>query len=483
MDVDGSGRSDRMAVIGRADLERTDFFIRAGSGPYDRHYRYLLVDADSVTDVGEGSVENSPMFYSFAFEADADKLFLTATNNLINTDPASGNGQPVYGNSYSAGSYINNHIHNAQGDWLAVLAELNKTGSKLPEALNQLHPEPYGITTSVGFTQSELATDTVTAGNVSYQQDALPTTLAFLSSDRRMTAVPTERSLNGMSVWARGIWGASDLNGKKGLSGYETSVSGVALGVDTLSTSSLLTVGVGLAFTESETDLDVLDFASDGEGVTAVIHGRYLKGDTVVKAAASIGSYDYDTTRRIRFAGVDREARAAFDVDVYGLRFSYGRYTTIEEWDVKHEARLSYLATVQNPFEETGADSLNLSVGALECDSLESSLGATMSRRYTLSPERDGDRWFSPSLHIAWRHEYLDDGSRSVDGELAAIPQAASALHVESVPQPDDTIELGAGLTASLSENVSIGVQVGMDAFLAARSFAYSGQFLINVRF
>jgi uncharacterized protein with beta-barrel porin domain len=153
------------------------------------------------------------------------------------------------------------------------------------------------------------------------------------------------------------------------------------------------------------------------------------------------GAADFFTTNRgISFSGISRTATAS----PHGNEFNVHPYAI---YDVKTNnwgtispfAGLNYERLAVAGFTESGADTLDLTVGPQTAASLESSLGLKYSQKLT------GD-WYSwtPYGSLGWRHEF-ENQSRPIDAQLAA--GGATQFSVNTGNYSRDGTLVGLGFT------------------------------------
>jgi outer membrane autotransporter protein len=111
-------------------------------------------------------------------------------------------------------------------------------------------------------------------------------------------------------------------------------------------------------------------------------------------------------------------------------------------------AGLSYFYLHQNPFTESGADSLNLSVQANEAQTLRSTLGARLAQTFTAP---SGGQ-ITPEASIGWAHDFTLD-NRTIN---ASLMELGGAFATNGFNGDTDTLLAGAGLTAQLTNGVAL---------------------------
>ncbi len=150
------------------------------------------------------------------------------------------------------------------------------------------------------------------------------------------------------------------------------------------------------------------------------------------------GAHDfYDTSRSIN--AFSRVATASPSGQEFNMDATAG-------WDDKTAYAIlspflgiAYDRLMLGSFTESGAGSLNLAVAGQTAESLRSTLGAKVSRQFTV-PD-----WFdlTPFASIGWQHE-LENQSRALTAQLAS--GGTGAFTVQTADVARDSALLGAGL-------------------------------------
>jgi len=110
-------------------------------------------------------------------------------------------------------------------------------------------------------------------------------------------------------------------------------------------------------------------------------------------------------------------------------------------------AGVSYDLLLVDSFVENGADSLSLSVSSQKAQSLRSSLGAKLSRKF-----KARGRALIPYVSAGWQHEF-ENQSRAIDAQLAS--GSGSAFSVMTADAARDGFMAGAGVSADLGRGLS----------------------------
>lgn len=198
------------------------------------------------------------------------------------------------------------------------------------------------------------------------------------------------------------------------------------------------TVVLGAAGGYSNTEIDFDDDAGklDGDGYNFAIYGIWNPMPQAgISAYGSFGQVDYTSRRRLQYTDpngvVDRTAKGDTDADQYEVTGS-GYYDFVAgPWTYGPTLKLSYLRTEIDGFTEQGAQGLNLTFEDQSSESVQTWLGAAVSRTFST-----GFGVTVLQARAQWVHEFADD-SRTVDVGYAADPFPDSPTITLTTDDPD----------------------------------------------
>lgn len=163
--------------------------------------------------------------------------------------------------------------------------------------------------------------------------------------------------------------------------------------------------GVAVGYTRQTLKNGIGYMNGEGNTLQTGLYGGYRAPRFHVGVAGRFAWSALQTDRRIAFSSLSRQAKANFNglewgglVDVGG-HFGQHRVARIHPF-----ARFQYIRTTQDALQENGADELSLSAPSLSVDSLLLTLGARVSRVFTLQ----GQFGIEPEMRLAWTADYGD---------------------------------------------------------------------------
>lgn len=236
---------------------------------------------------------------------------------------------------------------------------------------------------------------------------------------------------------------------------YDYSSGNLTMGVDYRVNDTLI-LGAGLGFSRHDTDLRNDAGNLETSGWNLIGYGTwYNERQWFVDSVLSIGSNDYDLTRRVNYrinavgggvTVIDQIASASTKGDQFGFSLSVGRDWQKGPWSINSYLRGNYLRTEYDAYEETmlanlpGAG-LALAVEARDLKSTTSVLGGKAT--YVLS--RD---WgiLMPYGMVEWEHRFDDDPARLVT-RFIADPTGSVTIQTGDV-MDSDYFNVGLGLSA-----------------------------------
>ena len=177
----------------------------------------------------------------------------------------------------------------------------------------------------------------------------------------------------------------------------------------------------------------------------------YLRdmGRTYFLAAGSAGFAGYRESRTMVFGNINSTATgnySGWNPSIYleeGMRFQLGR-TIVQPYGA-----LQYIYVRQNSFTESGAGSLDQTVGGINTHALRGLLGSRLAQAW----QTPGGTWFVPELRAAWMHEFLEPSS-TLNAVFA--PVGGGSFAAQGLNFGRDWAVLGGGTQYVLNQNVSL---------------------------
>jgi uncharacterized protein with beta-barrel porin domain len=179
--------------------------------------------------------------------------------------------------------------------------------------------------------------------------------------------------------------------------------------------------------------------------------GGYLVGFDGCDYWIALGGGGYNHTESSRNIGVGTVggvAQANVDGGQATAYLERGRSFCYSGWTTQPYAALQYVYIGQEGFTENGAGPANLTVGAMDSNSLRSILGG----RISTDIARSCCRTLTPELRAAWVHEFLDTNQAFT----ASLPGVGGGFAVQGVDLGRDWALLGTGLNLQMGASTRL---------------------------
>lgn len=239
-----------------------------------------------------------------------------------------------------------------------------------------------------------------------------------------------------VAVWVQGLFNKAKLDDTSKSKGFDSKTYGTALGVES-KISEDVKLGIGYAY--SKTDIDGFMRDTDVKTHTAILYGEYKPKNWYVNAIASYGWSDYDEKKNVAGVGV----KADWDVESFALQMMTGYDMYFNGFGVTPEVGLRYIHVKQDKYTDTAGQS----VKSDDSDIVTSVLGAKITKSYNLS----NGMLLTPEFKAAMTYDISHDNSKST-----VTLVNGSSYSVTGKPLNRFGVELGAGVTAELNDNVEV---------------------------
>lgn len=397
---------------------------------------------------------------------DADGTTAIATSDIYMTATVT-DATTLTGVTKAAGSTINPLV-NYTGTDSNMIALQNAiqaltTASEVNTAGEKLRPNTNGATTQASVTASN-AVSSVVATRMDSVRMAHATTGA--------SGMNSGDAARGIGVWGQAFGYTGDQGTRSGSDGYDAQTAGMAFGVDA---QVIAPVRVGMSFAYGTTGVDDKGTrngnSTDIDSYLATVYGSYTGTPWYVEGMIQGGKHGYDSTRQVKFTGINQTITGKHDASQYGGRIGAGYPVRVQNMTITPVASLTYLRLDEDAYTETGG-STALKLNSLSTDSLKSSLGAKFSLE-----TKAGSATLIPEVRANWIHEF-DDGAPT---QTAAFAAGGSSFTTTGIGPAANAINLGLGLTAALKNNLSL--SANYDAELKDQYVGHTGSLQLRADF
>jgi len=281
----------------------------------------------------------------------------------------------------------------------------------------------------------------------------------------------------GWGWFLNGAYGFGDRDSTSRENQYDYDSYGATLGFDFMFDSGLV-AGVAFGYSDYEVDFDDVKSSVADNDLTSKVSGGgfdtdgyslsgYLIGDIgrfYLDGLVSYGVNDFETKRVVKYFGADdgsgrgqnlvinRVMSGSTDSETFALGASTGTSFELGAFDLGVDLGVSYLdITVDGYTEKDSAvnGGLNLAYEDQDIDSLQSTLGAQLTRVFSVS-----SGVIVPYIRADWIHEFKND-ARTVEARYAAhVTGDTFSLNVGSDKPDSDYYSLGMGVSSVFSNNI-----------------------------
>ena len=193
--------------------------------------------------------------------------------------------------------------------------------------------------------------------------------------------------------WGKLMGNVGYQDGRRGMSGYETTAAGLMLGYD-VPLNNQSRIGLGAGYTNTSIDGNNSPGSTQVDSYQVTGYYEYAPQPWFMRAALTAGVDKYDSKRYINFPGVNRRLTADYSGEQYTALVAAGKHFYINETTITPLVSLQASHIKVDSFKEKGGADLNLNVDSQDYDFLQSSLGVKVERIIKTS-----NGAVSPELH------------------------------------------------------------------------------------
>jgi outer membrane autotransporter protein len=431
VEIDANGQSDRVHVNGDAvvdgavevtSLSNKEAYTKGSS------YNYTILTANSVSGTYDTLTMQSAFLNGFLTYGSDFVTLRVLRNDVSFLEVAQTQ------NQRAVASYLDAIEPGATGDLATVFGGLSiESADQARTSFDQLSGEPYADLAAINIAGSNLFTDT-----------------AFY----RIWNMDDLAPVKGRNLWAYGLGNWQHQYAANNCSGYDAPTSGFMIGYDQQYDNVLL--GVASGYGRS----DVTFLGSPATDRTDLFNvSTYGKADFDNVYVAGVLGYTHGWDGVTRTIQIDtlapRRASSNPDGNLLGMLFQTGYNIDAGRWRLTPIAGLRYVHDSNTGSVETGADSVDLSVGSYRYNSLSSHFGGKAAFFVT-------KRWRTEA-YAQWEHEYAD-----TTGDVAMVftGDATSGFTVQGVSSGRDGARTGLVAIGKLNDRTDL--RLNYDSFFRA---------------
>ena len=242
--------------------------------------------------------------------------------------------------------------------------------------------------------------------------------------------------LDDAAVWVQGLYNKSKLNNTSKAYGYDADTYGAAFGLEKYVTKATK-LGAGYAY--NSTDIDGHNRDTDVHTNTLFAYGEYKPNNWFVNGIMSYGWSDY---KEKKHSVVD--VKSKYDVDTFGLQAMTGYDINLPQaFTLTPEAGVRYAHVDQDNYTDDAGQSVKSHKGNI----WTGVAGAKLSKAFAA----DNGMIFKPELRLAATYDLKND-----KGNTLVTLANGTSYSVQNTSLKRFGVEVGAGVTADLSDNVEL---------------------------
>ncbi|MBX9577981.1 MAG: autotransporter domain-containing protein, partial [Chthoniobacterales bacterium] len=439
-----------ITVGGTAALDGK-LIVHYANGTYDGNVNQLMT-AGSLTGKFSSIIGDNPERYRYRGVCVGDPEY------YIVTAPANYTIVAVNQNQHNVASALNSFI-NASGDYGTVSADLDYlTDPQYPNVFNQISPQLYTTLATVAFNSAvaqynemvqrlgNIRVAGVGFSSMGMNDSPIMDDNKNPKSNGKDILIPSVDNHWGCFVDGNGIF--ANVNIGNQLPGYSAEGGGVTIGAD-YKWNNEFSTGLYVGYEGFQSKQSGGNFISDN-GSRFGAFGTYQHGGFFANGILGGDSHSYQVNRSIQFQGPSSIAPAlnrtassaptageldsmlAAGYDVKRGNFTFGPITSLQ-----------YTYFGLQPFTESGANSLDLSVASANDNSMVYSLGSHCF--YTWQASKN--ILVVPQINLGWQHEFLQNPYT-----LNSTFGNGSSFAYNSTTPLRDSLYTGVGFTVNLDK-------------------------------
>jgi len=481
VDLDGAGRSDRIAATGTANLIRATVQVTSANGGIAVNTPYTILTAAGGRTGTFSGVAGNFIFVTPSLSYDPNDVFLTFARNNVSFASA---GQTR--NQIATGAGLDSLGRGPAFNAVAASSTPAQARVAFDQLSGELHASAAGamledsryvrdavvdrLRQPFGGTDGPFAAMAPIGSQVAAIDGTSAGTLAYAAEPAFKAAAKPPAEERVMTAWAQGIgdWGHTDGDGNAAV--LRRSTGGVISGVDA-TFDERWRLGLAGGYSQSSLNVDDRRSAATINNYHLALYGGGQLGAWGLRGGAAFAAHTIDTDRAIVFPGFFDVAKASYDAHTAQMFGEVGRSFALGPVALEPFAGLAYVHLDTGRFAETGAAALTGRDGAFA--TAFTTLGLHGAGTVALA---DG-KPLTVRGTLGWRHAFGDVTPEA----LLAFRDGGLPFTVAGVPITRDALLVEAGIGFNLMRNASIGLTYSGQLARAAQDHAARGE--INWKF
>jgi outer membrane autotransporter protein len=440
---------DRILVSGQATLGGTLNAVAYGGGSITPGTRYDFLQAGSIA--GEFASLIAP-------EGLRVRFLNSGTVGTLLFGPGTYVPMALNPNEQRVASALNTFIAATDGDQQTVSIALDSlTTEQFPAAFDQIMPGFYeslaNIAIEQAFNQTQMLNQRISSvrlGAAGFQaiggisQPLVHDKNGKSAADAKdASPIVESATATNWNSWALGTGMFSRSTNLGSVDNYNNDAGGFLVGADYRWSENFVT-GLYGGYDYSYAEYNG-GGSTKGNSFNFGTYASYAKDGYYADAVIGGGYTGFQTQRSIEFSTIDRTASADPGSGQFTAGLNLGKDFEVGKFTLGPIVGAQYTYAGIGSFTESGAESLDLSLGQQNANSLRSTLGGRIAYTWNVNQKIA----LIPEVRMFWQHEFLNN-PRTINASLDGGNGAA--FDFETTDPYRDSVFAGAGVTAQFGE-------------------------------
>jgi outer membrane autotransporter protein len=452
IEIASSTNLDRIIVSGTATLGGTLNAVAYGGGTITPGARYDFLQAGSIDGEFDSLIAPDGLRIRFLNSGTVGTLLF---------GPESFVPYAINQNQINVAKALDTFVLATSGDAVIVGTALDSlTTEQFPVAFDQIMPGFYeslaNIAIEQAFNQTQMLNQRISSvrlGAAGFQaiggitQPLLHDKNGKSAADAKdASPIVESATATNWNAWALGTGMFSRTTDLGRLQNYNNDAGGFLVGSDYRWSENFVT-GLYAGYDYSYAEYNG-GGSTKGNNFSFGTYASYEKDGYYADAVIGGGYTGFQTKRSIEFSTIDRTASADPNSGQFTAGLNFGKDFEVGKFTLGPIVGAQYTYAGIGSFTESGAESLDLSLGQQNANSLRTTLGGRIAYTWNMNQKIA----FIPEVRMFWQHEFLNNPrniSSSLDGGSGA------AFDFETSDPYRDSVFAGAGVTAQFGKNLS----------------------------
>jgi fibronectin-binding autotransporter adhesin len=452
IEIESPTNFDRIVVSGTATLGGTLNAVAYGGGTITPGARYDFLQAGSINGEFDSLIAPDGLRIRFLNSGTVGSLLF---------GPESFVPYALNQNQINVAKALDIFVLGTEGDAIVVGTALDSlTTEQFPAAFDQIMPGFYeslaNIAIEQAFAQTQMLNQRISSvrlGAAGFQaiggisQPLMHDKNGKSAADAKdASPIVESATATNWNAWALGTGMFSRSTNLGSLQNYNNDAGGFLVGADYRWSENFVS-GLYAGYDYSYAEYNG-GGSTKGNSFSFGTYASYAKDGYYADAVIGGGYTGFQTKRSIEFSTIDRTASADPNSGQFTAGINLGKDFEVGKFTLGPIVGAQYTYAGIGSFTESGAESLDLSLGQQNANSLRSTLGGRIAYTWNLNQKIA----LIPEVRMFWQHEFLNN-PRNINASLDGGNGAA--FDFETGDPYRNSVFAGAGVTAQFGKNLS----------------------------